>query len=675
MLAIVHLCLIGILAYALQFRAELADYFCGLPRYLLALGLALFLVTWADYLAYVVSPNEATYLALSWLALLAAVCYFVRRDSAAGIWRERVLRDWAALIRPAGWNGWFLAMLCLVLVRFALGFFVAADGEVWANFNFIDTAAHLSIAQSFLGAPGFPPPDLNVTPFPLKYHFLADFQVAHLVRLGLPLLASAWWLNVLGAAAMTGALWAVIERWLDAPPRWVLLAAVIFFCLNPAPINLLHYLAFHPAFFNPRQFVTGVLLFPYFNFESVLNNLFEPQRGLVFALPVALLILHTAMGDGPFAGPAREANGPHPDALPALLLLCLLPLAHAVAFAVLASCLLPELWRQRRQLAPRLLPWTPLFVLGALQLCYLRFYGPPANPTYAAWDAGTAIPSGDFSMFPPGLRRAVFWFFTNGDFFGWAGLFFGVTLWRQLHSPTPPLGRLLRRWRWYFAVCGAFFLLINFYRYSPAWGDSNKFILFLNLGLALTIAKGATLTFGAAQRRRAAVLWGFLLALCVWPYVYEIVEAARSPMNMIFSAEECRAAKWLQQTTRRSDIVLTAAYNDVHFVSALAGRPTLAGINAQTDLYRQDARAELIRRFYEDGDFGVLPVLHARYVCLCRRERLRYKLNPVWRELMLRPGAVAFHDGGPDDFDSVYIFAASTLLSQQPAPPGRPAAP
>ena len=37
MLAIVHLCLIGVLAYALQFRAELADHFHGLPRYLLSL--------------------------------------------------------------------------------------------------------------------------------------------------------------------------------------------------------------------------------------------------------------------------------------------------------------------------------------------------------------------------------------------------------------------------------------------------------------------------------------------------------------------------------------------------------------------------------------------------------------------------------------------------------------
>jgi len=278
------------------------------------------------------------------------------------------------------------------------------------------------------------------------------------------------------------------------------------------------------------------------------------------------------------------------------------------------------------------------------------------------------------------LRRAAFWFFVNGDFFGWGALFAGVALWQRFRasavSVPSPLWSFLRHWRWYFAVCGSFFMLVNFYRYTFSWGDSNKFILFLNLGLALLIAKGASLISGSAHLQCGRWLWRFLVVACVLPYAYELAIALHSPMILLFTTGEQHAAEWLQRSTRASDLVLTASYNDVHFVSALAGRPTLAGINAQTNPYRQDDRPDRIRRVYEGGDFTVLPGLQVRYVCICRRERLVYTLHPVWREIMGQPNIAAFTEGGgPDDFDSVYIFPIDRLHSLTPQARPKPTGP
>ncbi|MEO6873844.1 MAG: hypothetical protein ABI222_03380 [Opitutaceae bacterium] len=671
MLAIIYLLLVGVLAYQLQSRVALLEAFKGLPRYLCSLGLALFLVNWVNFLLFAIVGWSPLYLPLSWGVLVTGLIYF------SGFWRvaetrrpRQLLRSVLSTLRPVrDWNFWFLFLAVFVGARFYAGLDVDAENNVWSLFNFVDTAFHLSVVNAFLAAPHFPPMDLDMAPYPLKYHFLADFNVAHLARLGLPALSGIWLMNLISSLVMVGAIWATFERWLKLPPRWVMLAGLIFLFLNTALVNLIHFAVFQPPFFEPDKLFYGLLRFPYFNFESAQANMLEPQRGLLFSLPIVLLILQAAFGE-----PPETASGPRARirTLEAFALVCLLPLAHIVAFAVMAPSLLPSLWRHGKWFGSRLWIWLPVFLLGVLQLFYLGEYGPATNAGFSSWSANSFLPLQDYFQLPAVTRGAAFWFFANGDFLFWGLLFAaGACAWGRRYDPAAPrpsgLWPFLVAWRWYFTVCGGFFLLINFYRYSYDWGDSNKLVFFLNLGLTLVITLGAAQWLGRRQQVLSQALWVFFLALCVAPPSYafymNILKSGHGAGTvLLFEKNGRQAAAWLDETLAPTDIVLTAAYNTMHFVTPLAGQPTLAGIYGDANPYRQDNRQEEIRRIYENGELPLLNKLGIRYVCISRNERRKYQLSPRWIQLMTDKTGVVFQVGeGPDDYHSVYIFDARQL--------------
>ncbi|HWA09592.1 MAG TPA: hypothetical protein VG838_09100 [Opitutaceae bacterium] len=664
----IHFSLVVILARQIQSRSALLAPFRDGARFFLSLGLTLFLVTWVDFLLYAAFGWGLPQQRLSWAALLVPVLYFsgllAPRPPAPLAAAPPAEPDASPLRDARRWNYWFLGLAAFVLLRFYLGVTIDERGSIWCNFNFVDTPFHLSVANAFIESPRFPPMDLDAAPFPLKYHFLADFQVAYLVRLGLPALRAMWLMNLVSALVMIGSLWAVFERWLRLPPRWVLLAGCVFLFLNTSLVNLIHYLIFRPPYFHADNLYDGLLRYPYFNFEYSMGNLFEPQRGFLFTLPVVFLILEALFGnEAPSAG-----DDPRPDprrlTLEACALVCLLPFAHIVSFAVLAACALPAAWRHRRWLWSHAVICLPLLAIGLLQLWYLAGYGPPTNTAYSGWDASQMLPLDEYEALPPFLRRVAFWFFANGDFFFW-GLLFAALGWRlRAGAAARRLRQFLHQWRWYFAVCAGFFVLINFYRYSFAWGDSNKFVLFVNLGLTLVIVLGSAQWIGRRSRVLSYTLWWFFFLLSVAPPAYNLVRLlnAEHPMILLYTQNDREAAKWLRTALHPPEAILTGANNQIHFVTALAGRPTRAGIYSASNPYRQQGRGEIIRRIYEQGEFQLLSQLDTKYVCVSAHERRRYKVDPRWDELMKKGTAVVFHaGGGPEDNTSVFIFDANQL--------------
>jgi len=660
--AVTYLALIVLAALGLQSRLRLLDAFHGLPRYLFCLGLMLFLVSWADFLIYVLCGWGLIYRVATWLVVLAPQALWAGDLRRPAVLRAGWIRFRAGLVAHRQWNYCLLFFILLVLSRFYMGL-ETIHGEVWCNFNFADTPFHLSVANAFVVAPRFPPMDLDMAPYPLKYHFLADFFVAHLFKLGLSRIQGMWLMNLLSAAAMVGAVWATFERWLKLSARWVLLAGLIFLFLNPALLNLLHYWIFHPDFFRPSEPFYGLFAYPFFNFEAMLTNLLEPQRGFLFTLPIILLILHILFGDDESEAATESAEEQlsrrRHFLMAAFILICLLPLAHIAAFVLLAVTAMPALWVQRGWFFARWRWWGAAFALCLLQLAYVFAYVPPPGSAYPALLTFPLLPSEELAGFSRLARRTVFWLLTDGDFLVW-GLLFAVTA-----VFYQPLGRFLRRWKWYFFVCAGFFILINFFFFFPfEWGDNNKFVLFLNLGLTLVIVLGASQWIGRRGAWRSILLWYFFFALCVVPTAYEYyhdVFTYPDAKILLFGKNGRKAAAWLRLETKPTDVVLTAADNIIHFVTPLAGRPTLAGIYGNTNVYRQEKREEEIRRIYEKGDFGLVHKLGVRYVCISRNERRLYQISGRWTDLMVSGQAVAFHSGDPDDVYSVFLFDAKML--------------
>ena len=664
------------LAFIVQSRFVFFRDFHGLPRALFALGLTFFAVTWVNFLLYVVLGWGWAYDLATWVALIfpiLAFWYCPGPDNTAA--RHGCLptkEHLTSLFAIKRWDFAFLFFALLVTSRFYVGIYTDPDGTTWSNFNLVDTAFHLSIANSFLAAPRFPPVDLNVAGLPLKYHFLGDFPLAHFTRFGLTALHTTWLLNVLSASALVGALWATFTHWLKLPPRWVLLAATLFLFLNLAVINLLHFSFLEPDFFKTGQPIDGILFFPYFNFESILNNLLEPQRGFLFSLPAILAVLHIAFGTR-----APADSSPPAHTLAAFAIICLLPLAHIVGFLFLAPCLLPRLYQHRLWLLHKIPVLAAFFALGLAQLAYIQFYGPPLQPGYAAWDATQHLPLHAFTVVPEFLRRPLFWLLINGDFLFWGTLFALLALVPRylLHIRQPaaaPLLEFLGQWKVYLLLCIACFLLVNYYRYTLNWGDSNKFVFFLNLGLSLIIAHGAAQWRLGPDALRSRLLWlGFFLLAFLPPaydfYVKSIVQGNRS--NLLFHSRAHSASTWIQQNLPPEARILTAAGSDAHFITSLAARPTLAGIYTYTNPYLDSALPPLIRKFYEECDLSLLSELKTDYVCLSTPERNLYKLSPRWKTLTENPALLAYSIQADDDYHSVYLFNAAALRALPPIEP------
>lgn len=677
MIGLCHLLLTLGLAFALPIKLRLfRDLAPGLPRLLFAAGVVFFALTWVDFGLYVTLGWGRVYDAATWAIRIGAALWCAKGlDYRALTERETIAARLRTVFRPSHWPAGFLFVALLVLSRFWYGIVIDEAGSVWSNFNFVDTAFHLSVAQAFLAAPHFPPMDLNADGFPLKYHFLADFPLAHFARLGMPIVSVTYWLNLFSGAVAVGAVWACFQAWLRLPARWVLSAALVFFFINTSVVNLIHYVLLDPPYFNANSLVGDVMLFPYFNFESHLNNMLEPQRGLLFSLPVALAILHVCFGPrasramGADDSSSATVNHEVRRTLAAFAGVCLLPFAHVVSFAMLVPCLLLRLWKGRTTLTRRAHWLAIFFAIGLAQLYYLRFYGPPLDHGYAAWDALRHMAIQDFRILPPPLHWAAFWLAVNGDYLFWSGLFIVLALFAGRLPPAirprlRPLLAFLRRWRIYFLVCGGAFVAINFYRYAANWGDSNKFVFFLNLGLCLVIAQGAA-RMGPAARP----LWGFFLVLTLFPYTWDFqtkVIRDKARTHLLFHHHTHFAALWLDRHLPIGSRLVTAESMDTHFVSALTGRPVIAGIYSNTNPYVSEALRLSIIDVYEKADMNALRSLDADFLFISAYERDRYRLHPFWTEQMKNPSVQAFAIGRPDDHRSVFIFRVKLLAPPTP---------
>ncbi|HEU5078259.1 MAG TPA: hypothetical protein VFT72_03565 [Opitutaceae bacterium] len=655
MLLVLNFALVLCLSWQLAGNGLLLRELIGVPRFLASLALAFFLNAWIGFLVYALIGWGNGY-AITNLGLLSLLIFYLRRTQG-----PIDVADKCWLRRP---NLWFLAIAALVMVRFATGVYKDDSGGVWSNYNFVDTAFHLSIVRSFLNSQAFPPMSLNVAEYPLKYHFLADFYVAYLYQFGLSALTALRVMNIIGALCMVGTTWAVLERWLRLEGRWIALAFTLFFFLNPAITNVVHYLTFRPAYYNTKNFFEGLLAFPYFNFESTLTNLFEPQRGLVFSFPIILLALNaffTKVEDSVIQGQRL---------VQAMCLVCLMPFAHIVGFAVLAASSFQSIIRFRSVLAKYWLPILGFTLLCALQLLYIFCFGPPIEKEFGAWDVATAIPLAEFGQVGGPARRVLFWIFANGDYLIWGCVFGAIAIWRVLRKRDTGAAfcqdvSLLKTWWWYFVVVVAAFIFINVYRYSFAWGDSNKFVLFLNLAISLLIVAGLNTMRATRWKGVARTLCLFFAVLCVAPSCYEVYQdlfIRTGGKVLLFHPNGIAAANWFKKNAEKKAIVLTEACSDFNVVASVAGLPTPAGIYADSNPYRQVNREKDIPAIYEHGRLDLLRKLDVRYVYISRNERLRYKLHPLWRHFVENKRVVAFQAGEPGQLESVVVLDVRKLL-------------
>ena len=572
--------------------------------------------TWVTFLlALSLGFNRVSlFLSLFLMGAGAAVLGHGRRASA--FWK-----DFSSSSLAITWAHGIL--LILVMPLFLFGLRQTATGDIVFLGNYTDMSYHLSMISSFLDQATFPPENPQSAGTPLHYHYLVNFHAAILKLGGLGTFPSLILPQILFAFALATALHGFYREVLGN--RSAALFSILLFMLGHIGFfNLLFAFLGHPAApfrFNPASWgsLREHMLYPFFNFLDPIINYFHPQRPFLVGFPLALIVMTGIYGSLVKMKKSRSTV--------AMLSLTvgLMPLFHMHSFLVIAPIFAISVALLRFGWKNTILCLLPL-AFAAVQIGYLQ--SQPKDPSFSGFDVGrlggglNALRVLDSLL----LTRVVFWIRAAGFplLLGLGGVLLHYSRRGRITLQSPE-GRRSGFLLLLLVIPFLYFLLINFYRFSPSWGDSNKFFLYLDLALCVFAAELLAALFRKSFPLKivALTILGVAAVIPSSIELYTIFTRSRSPF---YSACDRNLADWVRLNTARDAIFVTGD-DLIHYLPALAGRRVVNGAYTwQTGSIKAGVEEE-VQRIYRTGDPDILQKHGARYILVGPHEKRRFRVD------------------------------------------------
>ena len=583
----------------------------------LAAGVCTGMAAWG-FLGYILAslfgltPATCSVAALPLLTPLALFAFrgpraHLRRDVADLFHGRRLPRRWFLVLT--------LALFTALMVYLLVITFYERDGELFTDnhFNLGDLPFHLSVLQGFAVGRNFPPQHPEFAGAKLTYPFLVDFVPAQYAVCGSSLTQAITLQNVLLALSLP----ILLFRWAMAVTRRRVAALTVlplFFFSGGAGILLLFIRDIPHALNGPGQLLFHL---PHdytrgsddiLSWGNPITTLLMTQRGMLFALPMALLALTLLQQRGRtrlFA--AGCVTG-------------MIPLLHGHTFLALlliggvGAALDLRLWRRLREW---LYFFVPAFILAAPQIVVL------AN--------GSAVKPGTFFGWQPGWdvgnhNPLLFWLWNLGLFLPLLMVAFFIN-----RAKNRPL--MDSRLRFYYLPFPLLFLLPNLFRFAPWVWDNIKILIYFFLGSAPLVALLIALLWSAERRpllgKIAAMTLLFLLCISGAVDVWRI--GSRQQTQRLFDKDALAFADLLRRETPPGARILHAPY--YAHPALLAGRRLMLGYEGHLWSHGLDfnRRLEDMKRIYA-GDPATDSLLHQygiQYILVGPPERNQqgYHLN------------------------------------------------
>jgi hypothetical protein len=499
---------------------------------------------------------------------------------------------------------WTVSALLLVIVF--LGAVYQKDGAIYTtnHYNHGDLPFHLSITQGFVVGENYPTEHPEKAGARLTYHFLSDFVAAQYVAIGGELIAVYQLQNVL----MVLALLTILHWWglKFTRNRFAMLIVPALLLLNGGwgwlkliEVSRLSGTPLLSLFLHPTIDATtgqeGI------RFSNIITTLLMTQRGILMALPLAVLAF-TCL----WRGFRKDDFERLPWMLGAGFLAGLLPLAHGHSFlvqmlvgTVLACFDIPHAKSRWRG-------WLAYFGLALLialpQVVLLRYKTSVLPGSFFGTEMGWDSNARDF------LSWLTFWYRNSGIIFVLLGLAY---LWRSKpDSGAPWRGIISARHKQFvlpFLLC---FVLANSVRLAPWIWDNIKVLFYFLVGALPLIA----LLLGIFWRRGGfgwfmAPFLFLLLIVSGGLDVYRI--GSGQTAGEVFSKEAIAFARIVQEKTAPRDYIMTAPLH-THPVM-LSGRRVISGYGGHLwshGLEFADTEAEIRRIYAGEPDAAALLKKH-----------------------------------------------------------------
>jgi len=382
-----------------------------------------------------------------------------------------------------------VSLLDIILLIAIVPFYVFClwttdNGDTFILGNYNDIAFHMSFVTAFTEQEEFIPDYPQVAGAKMCYHFMINFSSAILHKAGLSLMQSVNVIQILLSVFLSFLLSRFFKCFAHREFKISFFAVVLFIFGNIAFFNLITALCKFPLggrihslnnVFS-EDFILNVVLFPFFNFLSIIINYLHPQRPFLFGLPFAciiyLMLLKFLAGEG-----SKKSL-----LLLTSLLIGFLPLFHLHTFLILALTLVMFLYTSIKDKTLSIKCY--LLLLPSLpQLFFLLSAKTASN--FSGFDVSSMPALSDVRFLNSAiLSRLIFWIRVSGFPFilGYMGVFwFLCCRWNQKSD--------MKNYEWkmnllFFIPTFFWFVVINFYRMMPNWGDSNKFFLYHDMFLA-----------------------------------------------------------------------------------------------------------------------------------------------------------------------------------------------
>jgi NPCBM/NEW2 domain len=541
------------------------------------------------------------------------------------------------------WRTYFIFPV-VVTALFIFGVWISREGDILYQGNFTDLAFHMSTTSAFLEQSAFPPLNPQFAPAKLSYHFMADFFAAILCRGGFSLfygMKAPMVLFAFSLSALTCHFFHVILKRSQA----AVYACILFLFGHVGFFNLVYGLAGHPVGNGPLSLgswsqVEDHLIYPYFNFLNVVIDFFEPQPPFLYGFPLALLALLILFRK--YSRPAPTDRGTYF----VIALVALLPLFHMHSFLVLAPLLalflLSEGWLGpifATARDPGAYPAAPdpdfcgrvsvkvvaVMLAGlAVVLQFAFILSQRKAPGFSAFDVGDRL--GALPEIPTFLHAQRLWFWIRAAgmpfVLGLTGFFLAPTFQVRRQDADRRVNLALLA---LFAITSGYFVLINFYRFTPNWGDSNKFFLYWDLLLCLYAGR-LLARLAAASRPLKAAAWVLLLLGAIIPTALELSMRWQRGPSTLFTACDRATADWIRQHTPPDAVFLTAN-TYTHYVPALAGRRVVNGSYTRETGFADDAIEALVSRAYREANPAVISTVPVNYLVVGPDEMGRYHVS------------------------------------------------
>lgn len=588
----------------------LADYLlpCSAncwERFSSALILGTFFSTWLTFILSLLFGFSIMPVVLGFLLMFAAAGFLWMRQQYNFAWlKQNVLTGFPVTVTYA-------VLFLLVMPYFLFSVWQSPGNDILFRGNMIDLPYHLSMIHSFLEQGVFPPENPQCAGAKLSYHFMVNFHAAILHSGGWNLFLSALIPQALFAFCLIILLVSFYKLLSQNNRTLTFIAAVFFISAHIGAFNLLFLwlgVPSSPEPFNPVVWSSWQeqILYPFYNFLNVVDNYFLPQRPFLFALPLALIILRNLYR----AGSNKETDRWRLAVI--ALITGLLPFFHIHTFLIVFPVLVVTILINVKPLRFKALVLLPL-VPAVFQFVWLLSDGRPKG--FSGWDVhllrGGIVQLNILNSAI--LSRLVFWIRAAGFslLLGMAGLL----IVRRKDNYRLPRALLL-------LVPLIYFVLINFYRFTPNWGDSNKFYLYLHLLLSFYAA--CFFLWMIRKNPVLRILGVFLLLVsAIIPVCLEGWAAFSIPGTVMFSYEDRKTAEWVKENTPKESVFLCGD-DIVHYIAALSGRRVVDGAYTWQTGFRKPGIQQKIKAAYRTGNRRLLQKLGITHVLVGPHEIRKY---------------------------------------------------